>query len=222
MANRLFCDVRGDDTNQMISTKACEATSDIIKMFLRRIVRTVSELLLSSKHMQAHTTTKVLPAINLLFPRVDPVTLKPRYGEATILDEILEYGIKGMTSRKKKNAQGDAIHLFIRPVRIRRIMEKGLSRNKKIMTTKTGTRTTQTSIPETSPVFLAYVVQAFVSAIFRHAIELAKSERRMTVKTRHIHQVVRTHKDFLQFFSSVTFAGGHVMPTIHSARILLK
>jgi len=205
--------------NYMISGKACEVMSDVIKLFIRRVVSTMGELLLSSKHMQAHTTTKVLPAINLLFPRVNPITLKPLYGEATILDEILRYATKGM-ARYRKNGKDE--RLFIRPVRVRRLMERGLVRNKKVVRTKTGTRTAQTSIPETSPVFLAYVVQAFVMNILRQTITLAEDAKRLTVKAKHVHQVVRTDRDLLRFFSGVVFAGGHVMPTIHSARVFIE
>ena len=209
MVGKLHC---SEQTTHMISLSACEALSDIIKLFIKKVVAMTGELLLSSKNMQAHTTTKILPAINLLFPRIDPLTLKPLYGEATILDEILAYGAEGM-----KNGH-DANSLFIRPARVRRLMERGLVQNKKVVRTKNGTRTTQTSIPESAPIFLAYVVQAFVLNILRQAIVVSEKEKRMTVKARHVHQVIRTDRNHLRFFSNTLFAGGYVMPTIHSVR----
>lgn len=202
-----------------ISLKACEALSDIIKQFVRKVVVIVNDLLLASKHMQVHPTSKILPAINLLFPKIDPVSLLPLYNQATILDELLSYAGTGVSEYKKTDAKHRK--LFIRPSRVRRLMERGLVLNKKVIHTETGTRTTRTSISEISPIFLAYVIQSFILIIFREASVLMKQERRMTLKLNHIHRVIRTNLELVRFFSSSLIVGGGVMPTIHSAKIVV-
>lgn len=206
------------DEHMAISLNACAVLSDAIKQLVRKVILLVNELLFASKHMQAHTTSKILPAVNLLFPKIHPVTLKPMYGEVTILDELLSSALDGVIRHKKMNEKRDAL-LFISHARVRKLMERSLLHNKKVVSTKSGTRTTQTSIPETSPVFLANVAQAFVSVILQEAIALAKREKKMIVQTAHVHSVVRTNPDLIRFFSGTMFSGGHVMPTIHSAKV---
>jgi len=196
-----------------ISRSACEALDDITKLFVKRVVHNINELMLASKQMQVGTTRKVLPAVSLLFPRIDPVTLKITT-EKTILDEILVASSSGMARR----AEGDDKTLFIRPARVRKLMERSLLRNKKTVRTSSGTRTAQTSITEAAPVFLAYVIQAFLSAILRDASKRTQKQKRSTVKVEHIHYACHGRRDLARYFSNSIIVGGRIMPSIHSQK----
>lgn len=207
-----------DDERMAISFSACVVLSDVVKQLVRKVILLVNELLFASKHMQAHTTSKILPAVNLLFPKIHPVTLKPMYDEATILDELLSSALEGVIRHKVASGARDNL-LFIQHTRVRRLMERSLLHNKKIINTKNRARTTQTSIPETSPVFLAHIAQAFIAIILREAVECAKRDKKMTVKTAHVHSVIRSNPELVRFFSGTMLSGSHVMPTIHSAKV---
>ena len=215
-----------------LSEHARDVLNDVLKHFVGLTIGKINDLMLQSKtHMQVQANTKVMTAVSLLFPGINPLTLKPDRELCTLLNRLLESGVEGTVkwqarekARKEGKEVGD-IGLFISMARVRKIMDRRLVRNKKTVrkhNSKDGkdhTRVVQTSVPKTALVFLTYVVQEVLTVVLEDACKLALARKKKTIKAEHVETACRNHIELGRHFSRSMFIGGRVQPTIHAARV---